>query len=560
MQTLKMNLSSEDATNRTKTNILQENVENALDTETRLQQGDLTNRSEQKEEDVRMKTNRKENKLVNPLSLFKEDLSQLKVDLMSVFKDKELRTEDQPVSPSTERQNKSSSTLSLIKEDFSSFKEELTSVFYIGLPKDKDAKPADLKRNPSTERNLKTTNPLSLLKEDFSQFKDDLSNVFKIGLSKEKDKTTAPNDESFKSKLSKAENSGTGRSEEDQNGSSTRDQTGCSETKEENIPASERREDTTSDAFRGNLLERNKETDETEKNTDDQQAAVNQLEDGNISEIRSFSEALLSEEMIQTSNTDEHISEDGGDSKKTSLVSGKDERMEEEEEDKPSLILPLDKQTSGISLVFHTDSNKDDTRDQPGGETWSVKKFACYLTFDPSTANSELLLSNNNRKATRTWLDQRPLEHHDMFRFCPQVLCREAMLDRFYWEVAWSGGADIGVAYNNISRGGAVADCLLGYNNQSWSLECREGSYTPCQDSRRFKSSSPKPFTHRIGVYLDWHAGSISFYSVSTDAMVHLHTFTTTFTEPLYAGFWVWAYDGSVALCQVQQDWEHLLQ
>ncbi|XP_041861877.1 butyrophilin subfamily 3 member A3-like isoform X2 [Melanotaenia boesemani] len=202
----------------------------------------------------------------------------------------------------------------------------------------------------------------------------------------------------------------------------------------------------------------------------------------------------------------------------------------------------------------------DNLRNQLTEDRWSLKNFAFYLTLDPNTANSEIYLSESNRRATRLWLDQQTLEHPERFEYCPQVLCREGLLDSVYWEVVWTGGADIGVTYNSISRDGDIDSCLLGHNEQSWSLECSEGSYTPCHNRKRFKSSLPNPFTHRVGVYLNWPAGSLSFYCVSQDTMVHLHTFTTTFTEPLYPGFWVWAYHGSVTLCQVELDWERLLQ
>lgn len=185
---------------------------------------------------------------------------------------------------------------------------------------------------------------------------------------------------------------------------------------------------------------------------------------------------------------------------------------------------------------------------------------ACYLTFDPNTANSELSLTDGNRMATRLWSDLPTPEHPERFERCPQVLCREGLLDSNYWEVAWSGGADIGVSYNSISRDGDVASSLLGHNKASWSLECSEGSYTPCHDNRRFRACSPLPFTHKVGVHLDWSAGALSFYCVSQDSMVHLHTFTCSFTEALYPCFWVWAYDGSVSLCDVALEWERLLQ
>lgn len=185
---------------------------------------------------------------------------------------------------------------------------------------------------------------------------------------------------------------------------------------------------------------------------------------------------------------------------------------------------------------------------------------ATYLTLDPNTASSELRLSDGNRKAIRDWLNPWPSEHPDRFEGCPQVLCREGLLDSVYWEVEWSGGADIGVTYNSISRDKDPMSCLLGHNRWSWSLECSEGRYTPCHNNKRFRSSSPEPFTHRIGVFINWPEESLSFYCISKEAMVHLHTFSSSFTEPLYPGFWVWSSDGSVSLCQVELDWERLLQ
>ncbi|KAF7202927.1 E3 ubiquitin/ISG15 ligase TRIM25 [Nothobranchius furzeri] len=199
-------------------------------------------------------------------------------------------------------------------------------------------------------------------------------------------------------------------------------------------------------------------------------------------------------------------------------------------------------------------------RVQTAGDVWSPKNFATYLTLDPNTAYPELRLAEGNRKAIRDWMAPPPPEHPDRFVECPQVLCREGLLDSVYWEVVWTGGVDIGVTYNSISRYKDTTSCILGHNEQSWSLECAEGCYTPCHGNRRFKSVSPEPFSHRVGVYLNWPAGTLSFYCISQDAMVHLHTFSSTFSEPLYPGFWVWSLDGSVALCQVELEWERQLR
>ncbi|XP_038556282.1 uncharacterized protein LOC119889421 isoform X2 [Micropterus salmoides] len=477
-----------------------------------------------------VKTSQRDKSSINPLSLFSEDFSQFKEDVLKVFRDKDTKTEDED-RPSTQAENKStSSALGLLKEDFSHFKDDVTSVFTSSSSKDKETKSADHKASQPAE---KTISRLSLLKEDFNHFKEDLSNVFRIGLSKERDNkaVTAKEETSDTMKIKglKAE-----RADEPFNPLSLFRRDGplsqTSQTTENNQGGkktfSENGEGQVDDVFRGNLSEQDDETVDVEK-----------INNNNMKDNSELTETQHSEEMSPTSQAE-------------------DQRIQEEEEEKPSESLPLE--SSGISNL--TDPNKDDTRYRSGGDLWSVKNFACYLTFDPNTANSELHLTDCNRRATRVWSERRPAGHSERFERCPQVLCREALLDSVYWEVVWSGGADVGITYNSISRDGDTASCLLGHNKRSWSLECSEGSYTPCHDKKRFRSSSPRPFTHRVGVYLDWYAGSLSFYCVSRDTMVHLHTFTSTFTEPLYPGFWVWAYDGSVSLCQVELDWERLLE
>ncbi|CAL8316164.1 unnamed protein product [Arctogadus glacialis] len=59
---------------------------------------------------------------------------------------------------------------------------------------------------------------------------------------------------------------------------------------------------------------------------------------------------------------------------------------------------------------------------------------ACDLTLDPNTANGHLSLSEDNRKVTRVGEDQSYPDHPDRFDSVPQVLGREALTGRCYWE------------------------------------------------------------------------------------------------------------------------------
>ncbi|XP_058872233.1 tripartite motif-containing protein 16-like [Acipenser ruthenus] len=177
-------------------------------------------------------------------------------------------------------------------------------------------------------------------------------------------------------------------------------------------------------------------------------------------------------------------------------------------------------------------------------------KYSCQLTLDPNTAYRNLCLSAGKRKMRWRRETQRYPDHSERFDIWPQVLCREGLSGtRCYWEIEWSGGgASIGVTYKGISRKGWDHSCLLGYNDKSWSLFCSDSSYTARHNNNETAITAPR--APRIGVYLDFNAGTLSFYGVS-DTMTLLHRFQTTFTEPLYPGFRLWGSDSSVTICQL---------
>ncbi|XP_039608527.1 tripartite motif-containing protein 16-like [Polypterus senegalus] len=165
-------------------------------------------------------------------------------------------------------------------------------------------------------------------------------------------------------------------------------------------------------------------------------------------------------------------------------------------------------------------------------------QYFCPLTLDINTAHRQLHLSDGNKKVTCEWTKAEYLDHPDRFDCCTQVLCREALTGtRCYWKVECSGYfMRIGVAYKGLGRKGWGVESSLGYNNKSWCLLCFNSQYSVRHNNQETEISAP--YSPRIGVYLDWPAGSLSFYSVS-HTMTLLHRFNTSFTEPLYPGFWV---------------------
>ncbi|XP_029901753.1 protein NLRC3-like [Myripristis murdjan] len=188
-----------------------------------------------------------------------------------------------------------------------------------------------------------------------------------------------------------------------------------------------------------------------------------------------------------------------------------------------------------------------------GGEQWlkpGLRKYSCELKLDTNTANRLLVLSEDNRKVTSVREEQPYPDHTERFEHWEQILCRDGLTGRCYWEVEWKGRVNIAVTYRGISRKGGGADSRLGGNKNSWSLICSDKSFSVCHNNIRTHFPAPSS-SHRVAVYLDWPAGSLSFYSVSSDTLIHLHTFTSTFTQPLYPGFEVW-FGSSVSLCQME--------
>uniref|UniRef100_A0A8C9Z5C8 B30.2/SPRY domain-containing protein n=1 Tax=Sander lucioperca TaxID=283035 RepID=A0A8C9Z5C8_SANLU len=195
----------------------------------------------------------------------------------------------------------------------------------------------------------------------------------------------------------------------------------------------------------------------------------------------------------------------------------------------------------------------DTLRVEPAGVRWltpGLRKYSCELTLDTNTVNRELKVSDNNRKVTRVKEKQPYPDHPERFDSCPQLLCRDGLTGRCYWEVERRGGVSISVSYRGIRRRGDSADCVFGCNDQSWSLRCYDGGYYVCHNKRETSISSSS-VSDREAVYVDCPAGSLSFYSVSSDSLIHLHTFNTTFTQPLYPGFRIWSPGSSVSLCSV---------
>ncbi len=178
---------------------------------------------------------------------------------------------------------------------------------------------------------------------------------------------------------------------------------------------------------------------------------------------------------------------------------------------------------------------------------------ACDLTLDPNTANTHLVLSEENRKVTCVEERQSYPDHPDRFDYRPQVLCSESLTGRCYWETEWSGDdVYISVSYKEIKRKGESYDCVFGRNDHSWRLDYSDHRFSVRHNNKYTYISAACVSCKRAAVFLDESSGSLSFYSVSdTHTLTHLHTFTHTFTQPLHAGFYLDP-NSSVSLCHIK--------
>ncbi|MCI4395679.1 hypothetical protein PGIGA_G00194790 [Pangasianodon gigas] len=175
----------------------------------------------------------------------------------------------------------------------------------------------------------------------------------------------------------------------------------------------------------------------------------------------------------------------------------------------------------------------------------------CCLTLDLNTAHGYLRLCEKDRAVRRSKKEKPYPRHPERFNSIAQVLSKESVCGRSYWEVERSseGCVYISVSYKGINNKEQPRQTIFGYNDQSWSLVCSRSPL--CFYHNNIKTQFGVPSPSRIGVYVDHSAGTLSFYSVS-DTMKLLHRVHTTFTQPLYAGFTLWTPESVVRFSDPQ--------
>uniref|UniRef100_A0A3Q1GRW0 Stonustoxin subunit alpha-like n=1 Tax=Acanthochromis polyacanthus TaxID=80966 RepID=A0A3Q1GRW0_9TELE len=176
--------------------------------------------------------------------------------------------------------------------------------------------------------------------------------------------------------------------------------------------------------------------------------------------------------------------------------------------------------------------------------------YACDLTLD--SAHCNLTLSDGNKKATHGQRQPYP-NFHQRFDEIVKVLCREPLIRRCYWEVEFNMAekAAAGVCYIGTESDGKSNLKATGLNHFSCSVGYKWIPEPIFYIEYRGSGVNERPpsGSARLGVYLDWSAGTLSYYTVSANTLTHIHTIRTTFSGPVYAAFKLWTEGSYISLC-----------
>ncbi|XP_073479408.1 E3 ubiquitin-protein ligase TRIM11-like [Aquarana catesbeiana] len=176
---------------------------------------------------------------------------------------------------------------------------------------------------------------------------------------------------------------------------------------------------------------------------------------------------------------------------------------------------------------------------------------AADISLDGNTAHKYLQISDDRKTVSRSDINQNHPETPERFLYWSQVLSSQSFSSgRHYWDVDVGGSESwvVGMCYPSIERRGFQSK--IGCNNNSWGLVRTGNHYKVIHDSNKILLPTNLS-SNRVRIYLDYEAGQISFYDLC-DPIRHLHTFATTFTEPLQAGIRVWR--GCLKICGGNQE------
>ncbi|KAG8550399.1 hypothetical protein GDO81_026336 [Engystomops pustulosus] len=153
------------------------------------------------------------------------------------------------------------------------------------------------------------------------------------------------------------------------------------------------------------------------------------------------------------------------------------------------------------------------------------------VLLDIDSAHDNIIISQTLTSASYTATSQNRPDGPERFESCQVFSFCSFSSGRHYWEVdaeKWI----IGVAGESLERKAAGNESFIGFNEKSWGLGVINS--LGVLHNNIFTSLESESPVKVVGIYLDYEAGRLSFYQLC-DPIRHLHTFTASFSEPLYA-------------------------
>ncbi|XP_072324745.1 zinc finger protein RFP-like [Scyliorhinus torazame] len=167
-------------------------------------------------------------------------------------------------------------------------------------------------------------------------------------------------------------------------------------------------------------------------------------------------------------------------------------------------------------------------------------EYSRNITFDESTAHKNLTLSFDLRSVQYSPTPARVQNNPMRFECSSNVLANESFsLGKHYWEIKVRNkdGWNIGVTYSSIARTGKRKETVLGKNKHSWSLQLVDKEYYAlhADESILLDVNIKDHNCERLGLFLDYDEGRLSFYNVYRGT--HIHSFKTKFHKPVFPAF-----------------------
>ncbi|XP_034080917.1 E3 ubiquitin-protein ligase TRIM21-like isoform X1 [Gymnodraco acuticeps] len=164
-----------------------------------------------------------------------------------------------------------------------------------------------------------------------------------------------------------------------------------------------------------------------------------------------------------------------------------------------------------------------------------VQKYAVDVTLDPDTAHPYLILSDDGKQVSDGDVKKNLPDNPERFSDCDCVLGKQSFSSgRFYFEVQVKGKTewDLGVARGSINRKGTIPLSPLWGN---WTIWLRNGNEYKALDGPPVLLSL-KSQPQKVGVFVDYEEGLVSFYDVDAAALIYSFT-GCSFTDKLFPYF-----------------------